>query len=190
MRGSEQPSRGYRQSRRCFALLVRRAWSVNGGQAWSYMRGAEDGAVPVAHEQILGVLQAVTAGLSAETLLTLLELLEQAEVARNLGGHGCELPRRMGVDGSSFFLRKRKRNMLEVSKRPRENLAADTSWEGKNDGNAQGQRVGKSCRWSWAGNGGGGVDVCLRRGDLTQLLDVPVPTAGHFSLPPSAVLCA
>lgn len=54
------------------------------------MRGTEDGAVPVAHEKILGILKTVTAGLGAETLLTLLQLLQQAEVARNLGGH-CDV---------------------------------------------------------------------------------------------------
>lgn len=54
------------------------------------MRGTKDGAVPVAHEKILGILKTITAGLGAETLLTLLQLLQQAEVARNLGSH-CDV---------------------------------------------------------------------------------------------------
>jgi hypothetical protein len=39
------------------------------------MRGTKDCAVPFAHEKILGILKTVTACLSAETLLSLLELL-------------------------------------------------------------------------------------------------------------------
>lgn len=52
------------------------------------MGGAEDGAVPVAHEQVLGVLQSIAAGLRAEALFSLLEFLEEAKVAGNFG-HGC-----------------------------------------------------------------------------------------------------
>lgn len=52
------------------------------------MRGAEDGAVPVAHEKILRVLESVAARLCAEALLALLELLQQAEVAGDLCAHG------------------------------------------------------------------------------------------------------
>ena len=53
------------------------------------MGRAEDSAVPVAHEQVFGVLEAIAAGFCAEALLALLELLEEAEVAGHLGAH-CE----------------------------------------------------------------------------------------------------
>lgn len=52
------------------------------------MGRAQDGAVPVGHEKIIGILETVAASLGAETLLALLELLQQAEVARDLG-HDC-----------------------------------------------------------------------------------------------------
>jgi hypothetical protein len=51
------------------------------------MGRAEDRAVPVAHEKILGIFQPVAAGLGAETFFALLELLQQAEVAGDLGRH-------------------------------------------------------------------------------------------------------
>lgn len=51
------------------------------------MRRPQDGAIPVAHEQVLRVLQAVAARLGAEALLALLELLQQAEVAGDLCAH-------------------------------------------------------------------------------------------------------
>lgn len=52
------------------------------------MRRSQDGSVPVGHEQVLSVFQAVAAGFSSETLFALFELLQQAEVARDLGRHG------------------------------------------------------------------------------------------------------
>lgn len=52
------------------------------------MGRAENGAVPVGHEQVVTVLQAVGAGLGTEALLALLQLFQQAEVARHFGAHG------------------------------------------------------------------------------------------------------
>lgn len=52
------------------------------------MRRPQDGAVPVGHEQVLAIFQAVAAGFSSETLFALFELFQQAEVARDLGRHG------------------------------------------------------------------------------------------------------
>ena len=63
------------------------------------MRRPQDRAVPVAHEQVLRVLEAVAARLRAEALFALFELLEQAEVARDLGAHGCGC----WFDGWSFL---------------------------------------------------------------------------------------
>lgn len=72
------------------------------------MRGAEDGAVPVGHQQIVAVFQAVRACLwqllsatarvclvgskgtyltGTETLLALLQLLQQAEIPGNFSTH-------------------------------------------------------------------------------------------------------
>lgn len=45
---------------------------------------AQDGAVPVAHEQIRTVFKAIAAGLGTETLFALFELLQKAKVARDL----------------------------------------------------------------------------------------------------------
>ena len=45
------------------------------------MAGADDGAVPLAHEDVVAVLEAVGARAVADALLALLELFEQAEIA-------------------------------------------------------------------------------------------------------------
>jgi hypothetical protein len=47
------------------------------------MAWADDGAVPVAHHIVVAVLEAVGARAVADALLALLELLEQAEIARD-----------------------------------------------------------------------------------------------------------
>lgn len=44
------------------------------------MAGSDDSAVPVAHHDIVAVLEAIRARAIADALLALLELLEQAEV--------------------------------------------------------------------------------------------------------------
>ncbi len=54
----------------------------------THVRGPQDGAVPVAHQEVLAVLEAIAARLGAEALFALFELLEEAEVARHLGAHG------------------------------------------------------------------------------------------------------
>ena len=45
------------------------------------MPWADDGAVPVAHHDIVSILETIRAGAIADALLDLLELLEQTEVA-------------------------------------------------------------------------------------------------------------
>eukprot|EP00232_Nephroselmis_pyriformis_P025035 CAMPEP_0182853760 /NCGR_PEP_ID=MMETSP0034_2-20130328/873_1 /TAXON_ID=156128 /ORGANISM="Nephroselmis pyriformis, Strain CCMP717" /LENGTH=106 /DNA_ID=CAMNT_0024984541 /DNA_START=348 /DNA_END=668 /DNA_ORIENTATION=+ len=45
--------------------------------------GADDSASPTAHEHIVAVLHAIADGSVADALLALLQLLQQAEVARN-----------------------------------------------------------------------------------------------------------
>lgn len=65
------------------------AWLVGWVALFAYVGRTEDGAVPVAHEEILGVFETVAAGLRAEALLAFLELLEEAEVAWDLGRHCC-----------------------------------------------------------------------------------------------------
>lgn len=59
-----------------------------------YVGRTKDRSIPVTHEEIFAILEAVAAGLSTKTLLALLELLQQAEVAGDLGSHGdfaCEM---------------------------------------------------------------------------------------------------
>lgn len=51
------------------------------------MRRSQNSSIPVAHEQVFAILKAIATGFSSKALLTLLELLQQAKVARNLGGH-------------------------------------------------------------------------------------------------------
>lgn len=48
---------------------------------------AQDGTVPVAHQQVFAIFEAVAASFGAETLFTLFELLEETEVARYFGTH-------------------------------------------------------------------------------------------------------
>lgn len=71
----------------------------------TYVGRSEDCAVPVGHQKIVTVVKSVGACLcslsvsdhvqrrvhrtSTETLLSLLELLKQTEVARYLGAHDC-----------------------------------------------------------------------------------------------------
>lgn len=52
-----------------------------------YVGRAENGAVPVGHEQVVAILQTVGAGFGAQALLALLQLFQQAEVARHFGAH-------------------------------------------------------------------------------------------------------
>ena len=47
------------------------------------MSRADDCAVPVAHHDIVSILETIRAGAVADTLLALLELLEQTEVTRD-----------------------------------------------------------------------------------------------------------
>lgn len=69
------------------------------------MRRSQNGAVPVAHQQILGIFQTVTTRLGAETLLALLQLLQQAKVAGNLGSHiVCCSRRFVKIRGWSGFV--------------------------------------------------------------------------------------
>jgi hypothetical protein len=53
-----------------------------------YVGRTEDGAVPVAHEEILWVFETVAACLCSETFFAFLEFLQEAEVAGNFGRHG------------------------------------------------------------------------------------------------------
>ena len=50
------------------------------------MPWADDGAVPVAHHDIVSILEAVGAGAVTDALLALFELFEQAEVSWNCSG--------------------------------------------------------------------------------------------------------
>ena len=50
------------------------------------MPWADDGAVPVAHHDIVSILEAVGAGAVTDALLALFELFEQAEVSWNCVG--------------------------------------------------------------------------------------------------------
>jgi hypothetical protein len=54
----------------------------------TYVSWTDDGAVPVRHEDIVAVLETIGARSVANALLTLFELLEQAEVAWNWEGMG------------------------------------------------------------------------------------------------------
>lgn len=47
------------------------------------MSGANDCPVPVAHHDIVSILETIRAGAVADTLLALLELLEETEVTRD-----------------------------------------------------------------------------------------------------------
>ena len=49
----------------------------------TYVSWADDCAVPVAHHDIVSILETIRARAVADALLALLELLEQTEVARN-----------------------------------------------------------------------------------------------------------
>jgi len=51
----------------------------------TYVSWTDDGTVPVGHEDIVAVLEAVGARSVADALLALFEFLEQAEVAWNCG---------------------------------------------------------------------------------------------------------
>jgi hypothetical protein len=53
------------------------------GEMSTYVSWTDYGAVPVGHEDIVAVLEAIRARSVADTLLALFELLEQAEVAWN-----------------------------------------------------------------------------------------------------------
>ena len=55
------------------------------GESWmeTHMSWANDSAVPVAHHDIVAVLETVRARSIADALLALLELLEQSEIAGN-----------------------------------------------------------------------------------------------------------
>ena len=52
----------------------------------THMSWPDDRAVPLAHHHVIAVLEAVRAGAVTDTLLALLKLFEQAEVARNCYG--------------------------------------------------------------------------------------------------------
>ena len=52
----------------------------------THMSWPDDRAVPLAHHHVIAVLEPVRAGTVADTLLALLELFEQPEVARNCDG--------------------------------------------------------------------------------------------------------
>ena len=50
----------------------------------TYVSWADDCAVPVAHHDIVSILETIRAGAVSNTLLALLELLEQTKVTRDL----------------------------------------------------------------------------------------------------------
>lgn len=54
------------------------------------VRRAQNGAVPVGHQEVIALCETIGTRLSPETLLTLLQLLQKSEVARNLGSHLAE----------------------------------------------------------------------------------------------------
>lgn len=53
----------------------------------TYVRRSQYRSVPVAHEQILAIFQAITACLGAKALFALLELLQQPKIARYFCRH-------------------------------------------------------------------------------------------------------
>lgn len=53
------------------------------------MRRPQYRAIPIRHQQVVAVLQAVRTRLGAEAFFAFFELFEEAEVARDFGGHGC-----------------------------------------------------------------------------------------------------
>lgn len=53
------------------------------GGMGTYVAGSEDGGVPVGHHDVVIVSQAVAAGVIAEALLSLLELLQELKVTWN-----------------------------------------------------------------------------------------------------------
>lgn len=55
----------------------------NEDNGYTNMSGANDCPVPVAHHDIVSILETIRAGAVANTLLALLELLEQTEVTRD-----------------------------------------------------------------------------------------------------------
>lgn len=61
---------------RCSCQSDRREEKERGGEMkeMAHMRGSENGAVPVTHQEILAVLETVAACLGTKTLLALLEL--------------------------------------------------------------------------------------------------------------------
>ena len=57
----------------------------------TYVAWTDDGAVPIGHEDIIAILEAVRARSIADALLAFFELLEQAEVAWNCLGDLVEM---------------------------------------------------------------------------------------------------
>ena len=67
-------------------LLFYFRWCLWGGgrrekRKGTYVAWTDDGAVPVGHEDVIAILEAVRARSIADSLLALFEFLEQAEVA-------------------------------------------------------------------------------------------------------------
>jgi hypothetical protein len=69
------------------------------------MRRAEYGTIPVGHHQVVSISQAIRTGFGAQALLATFKLLEESEVAWNLGRHDRNV---LGMEG---FLRERESEM-------------------------------------------------------------------------------
>lgn len=72
-----------------FSCTVCRARSacdvVDRGWHWAetYMAGANDGSIPVAHQDVIAILQAIGARPIADTFLALFEFFKEAEISRD-----------------------------------------------------------------------------------------------------------
>ena len=69
----------------CTVCSARSARDVGSGSflTGTYMARANDGSIPIAHHDILAILQAIRARAIADTFLALLEFFKEAEISRN-----------------------------------------------------------------------------------------------------------
>ena len=65
----------------CVRTWVEGSGYVRGGESSTYVSWTDDSAIPVGHEDIVAVLEAIRARSVADALLSFFELLEQAEIA-------------------------------------------------------------------------------------------------------------
>lgn len=73
----------------CTVCSARSARDIaeSGPCAGTYMTRSNNGSIPVAHEDIIAVLQPIRARAIADTFLTLLEFFKEAEISWNWARH-------------------------------------------------------------------------------------------------------